>query len=688
MTIVRVVRNHGTVAAGGGGEEDDFVWETDFPDLASVVNFIWNSDVGNWDPTQSGADSQLITWRPNEGPVFGKHAMRMEDTTAAGDEIHAIWGRTFDPTKTSGDNSLSLEVLPGTAIYVRGRVMMSQARLDNDTGTGLKIVSITESANHTNVNQECFLGRLDGHLTPSIIGATTTSPAWDRTDIGGGDFDLMPGYNGGSSCLYSDVVGSDDYSGCWVFRGEEWMNFQITLIGGTAGGNNTYCKLEMQYMEDAAWTKVYERSNLNIASPYQNGSGHAMVGLWNRNEDHDALPAGCHHWFTDVSWGLTHRSPFDAINRAPSWFRDATILRPFDIPGTAAGTPLAANAALPSNWMTFNGMAVDQVRRRLYMTGNGGHASNASNESYLLDLAQESCAWDQQNAGSNRLGGSDPAEFNANADYADGSKKSDHTYNFEVCVAPGEIIFGCVAAPDTGGLSRPSTACYSWNEADLSNGRHGYTFRGKAHAAWDSQLSMVNSCACTDYRDGKYWFVSQNAFAAPNGVWSIDRANGYAITTYAGYDGFLEFPVWCCIVPHLNVLLVGTTENTIKRMSLSSPGTWAECDVSGLGIDDYYYHAAYYEQGRQVIGWMEDGNFIRVLTVPATAGGTYAWNTIALTSGGITIPDTPGPGNDDGGTQSRLNVMQNMGNGQGMIVYQRSASAPCIGIKLPRGPIT
>jgi hypothetical protein len=672
--------------------QDDILWETAFEAVTDVVNWIWNSDVGGFDPTQVGSDSQRITHRPNEGPVFGKHAMRIEDTTGAGDEIHSLWGRTFDATKTSGDNSFSYVVPPGTPIYVRGRLKISQERMDNDNGTGMKIVSITASANHTNTNQECFLGRLNGHLNPSIIGATSAFPKWDQIDLGGGDFDLMPGYNGGSSCLYSDVVGSGDYTGCWVLRAEEWMNFQITLIGGGVGSaNNTYCKLEMAYLEDTTWTTVFERSNLNISSDsggYEFCNGHAALCLWNRNEDHDELPPGCYHWFTDIRTSLTHSDPFTAIARPPSWFRDAVVLRPFNIPGTSTGTPLAANASIPSNWMSFNGMAVDQISRKLHMTGNGGHACDAGNEDYYLDLTQESCAWVRQNTGSNRTGGSDPSVVNLNGDYADGSKKSDHTYNTEVCVAPGEILFGCVAAPDTSGTSEDSSACWVWRESDLSNGRHGYTFLGKAHSTWSSQLSMVNSCACYDYRDGKYWIVTQNAFQAPNGVWSIDRNNSYAITTYGGYDGFLEFPVWCCIVPDLNVLLVGTTENTIHRMSLSSPGTWDECTVNGSGIDDYYYHAAYYEQGRQVIGWMEDGNFIRVLSVPSTAGGTYTWNLIGLTGGGVTIPDTPGPGEDEGGTQSRFNVVGNMGTGEGMIVYQRSRSAPCIGIKLPAGPIT
>ena len=679
-------------SAGGGNPPEQIIWETAFPDLASVVNFIFNSDFagGAFDPTQSSSDSQRITWRPNEGPSFGVNAMRIEDTTAPDDEIHALWGRTFDPAKTAGDNSFSYVISPGTPIYVRGRVMMSQNRLNNDTGTGLKIVSITASANHTNTNQECFLGRDAGRINPSIIGATSASPPWQYNSLGGSDFDLMPGYNGGSSCLYSDVVGSGDYSGCWVFRAEEWMNYQITLIsGGIGGANNTYVKLEMAYLEDTTWTKVFERSNLNISSDnggYEFCNGHAMVGLWNRNENHEGLPAGCNHWFTDTRLSLTHSDPFSPITRPPSWFRNATVLRPINVPGTATGTLLAANGSLPGNFLSFSGMAVDQVGRGLWMVRNGGHNDYYGNEAYYCDLLQETCSWTKIMNGSPVVDGSVPGP-NSVGYYADGSSRADHTYNIQVCTAPGEVYFGGFGAMASG-PGHPSSSAWKWRLSDLGNGRNGYTWLGKALTNLSS-LNTVNSCGCYDYRTGKYYFVAQDfwedaAGAGGAGVWSIDTRNGDTIQLIQSHDGSSEFPVWCAIVPHLNSMVVGCTNQSLKILNLSTL-TWTEKSVTGSGPDSWYYHAAYYEQGRQIIGWQEDGNKIRVLTVPNTVGGTWTWNLINLTSGGITIPGTSG---DETGTHSRFNVMGNMGNGQGCIFYQRGRNNALIAIPLPRGPIT
>lgn len=46
-------------------------------------------------------------------------------------------------------------------------------------------------------------------------------------------------------------------------------------------------------------------------------------------------------------------------------------------------------------------------------------------------------------------------------------------------------------------------------------------------------------------------------------------------------------------------------------------------------------------------------------------------------------PDAPDTSGDEAGTHSRFNVITNMGNGQGCIIYQPGRDTPCYFYKLP-----
>lgn len=646
------------------------IWATNFATEADVDNWRYtNENSQEWDPDSVESHSAKVAWRPNEG-VIGTNALRIEDTEVSDSPV--VWWRTLDNTKSSGDRTASYVVAPGTAIYLQARIKVNALRMDNTSGSGLKMAEIT-SAVSTNVNQECFIARVDGRPYPQIVGATSTqSDPWNYVDLGGGDFDMQPGSAYGQ-CLYSE---GPTGTGCWIIPPDEYVTYHLKLIGGTAGGQNTVVKLEVALSGDSSYTTIYDRTDNYMPAPYEDGNGYSAIALFNRNEDHTGLPAGCYHYFTEVIASLNPIACPTPIT-VPSWFTGATEKRWTAVPGTADATLLDAYGSLPSNFLSYSGATVDQDSRSLLMVGNGGHGDYYGNEAYRLDLTQETCAWERVNTPSTATGGDNSS--NGYGTYADGSKRADHTYNHQICTAPNTVYFPCLGAM-ADSVGPPSTACWKWREADLANGENGYTYLGKAHegASLPSGLSMVNSCSAYDRDSGLVWFVSQNAFQAPNGVWSIDTATD-TITTYAGYDGYVEFPVWCAIIPHLNCLLVGTASNTLKRMDLTTKA-WTSITSSGTGVTSVYYHAAYYEPGRQVFGWQEDGSSVRCLTVPDTVGGTWAWATKTAVSGGVTLSGTSG---DEAGTHSRFNVITNMGNGQGCIIYQPGRDTPCYFYKLP-----
>jgi hypothetical protein len=357
---------------------------------------------------------------------------------------------------------------------------------------------------------------------------------------------------------------------------------------------------------------------------------------------------------------------------APSYFTSAVPNRWEIVPGTESGTILAANPSLPSNACAYSGTAVSR-EGKIYFSG-GGHMLQANNSMYLLDLMGSGArTWTRFNAGSNNTSGD--FAWNGTGAYSDGSRVSDHTYGIMVAVGGGTIYFGAVCsgwAPAGGTFS--STAVWKWREADVGNGRHGYTYLGQAKTGSISGMGMVESYACWDEANHRVFVVINTGFQQPSPVWSIDTHND-AITAWNPYSGYAEYPGWCTVVPRLNVLLVGTQSNTLKRMDLNS-GVWSNCAVAGTGITARDCHAAYSPAADQVIGRLSgDGNAVRALMLPATASGTYTW----IVSNGSTGGASPGDvvSATDSGPYSRVNLIPNFGgSGNDMLTYVKGGSQP------------
>jgi hypothetical protein len=359
-------------------------------------------------------------------------------------------------------------------------------------------------------------------------------------------------------------------------------------------------------------------------------------------------------------------------NTAPSYFLNATPNRWEVVPGTDIGTIRAANPSLPSNACAYSGTAASPDGK-LYFSG-GGHALQSNNAMYVLNLlGSGSRSWMRFNAGSDNITGD--FTWNGTGAYTDGSRVSDHTYGATVAIGNGAVYFGSIGAgwaPATGTFG--SSAVWKWREADVANGRHGYTYLGKGRVGSISGMGVAECFACWDQANHRIFVVTQNAFQQPSPVWSVDTHND-AITIWGQYSGYEEFPAWCAVVPRLNVLLVGTDKNTLKRMNLTT-GEWSNCALVGNGIATRTCHAAYSPAADQIIGRLNgDGTAVRALILPATASGTYTWIVSNGSAGGVN-PGDPVAANDSG-PYSRVNLIPNLGNsGHDMLTYVKGGDTP------------
>jgi hypothetical protein len=662
--------------------------------VIKATRFINQSDVDNWRwvngtgavPSPSPGDAgERVAWVQNSGVIPGTPCLRIEDDTTGNNQV--TWAWNFDPAITSVNTTTSYIIAPGTTFYVQAFVKFNQTRWNNRAGSGQKIIDIG-SANINNTNQVVQFAPSFGNNYPEIEGATTASPAWGNISLSGGtDFDLMPGYPSGApgtssspgTCLYSTRP-----TGCLTISADIWYSVRFTINGGTAGGTNTLVKAEIKAQEDSSYTTFFYRNDLNIASPYQGGNGYSGLNLHNRDENHGAggIPVGCYIYFDQIIVSLQLPAVPMATSE-PTYFTNETTGRWAAVPGTTAGTILAAKGASASGMCAFSGAQV--VGRKFYAVGMGGHADYGGNDCYSLDLsANSTTAWTSLIADSSPSGGNEG--FNAVGDWSDGSRRADHTYNIGVGTTNGAIYFPAFGAMASS-LGYPSTAAWKWRESQISNGRHGFDYLGKAFAidplAGGSLATVYSgSASAYDPRTRLVWYTNLYGWStSPDAIWSI-ATDTDTITTYDGHGEFAAVGVWAAFIPEFNAFVVGTNSGSVHYMDVTTH-SWSSATVTGSPPTDYTagYAVHYYQAGHQLISWPLSGTSITVCDLPYSPTGTWAFRTKTAVGGGST-PDAP-----FSTPHNRLNIVQDMGNGSGAIVYLPDNGAPVYFWKLPRGSI-
>lgn len=374
----------------------------------------------------------------------------------------------------------------------------------------------------------------------------------------------------------------------------------------------------------------------------------------------------------------------------PSWFSGASDNTLTAVPGTSTGNIAAvAEAISPPNTNTgsdqasimtaWGSVACDTDHKALLSVANGGHNDWAGNETYKLLLTAESCAWERV---TRRSTASDPTQaFNASIARGDGSRAADHAYSNRQ-YANGRVYMtaGCAYA---GSLGYETTEVWYWAEADIGNGRLGYTNLGLAGTCNGSDPALVESNNAYDPIGGKVWHIPQNASSPNDSYWSVDVSTD-AITTYTVGLPYNFTAAWVVCIPALRILLGrGDVDhsNALYRLDLTNPsGGWTSCTESGtprsVAQDGAVFHAAAGSNGKVYVWPATGGTTIYTLTIPASADGTYAWSSASLAGSA--------PTQTINGTHKKFGIFEDF-YGRCMLVFVTSVTNAVYFVKVATG---
>lgn len=656
-------------------------------DSSTVYPFLFTNESGAFDPTRAQPLSSLIRMSSGTGYRTGTDALEIEENGGTTDPSPNYIHLNFDSSYVAGNLTPSVIVPPGVPVINNFVVWSNTARLTSGNwgdGDGLKIAYVTV-AGFSFSAQEMLFSRFYGrqHFQLENSAAAPTSP-WRYRDFGA-TIDEQPGKDG-AVCLYP---GSDPVA-CLYTEANEWLPIRLTLIGGTAGASNTIARGEVLLPGDQEYTQFFYRDDLYMPF-YEGGNGYSGFILINRNEHKSTNSAtGMLHRFNDwiVTKGTLTPPPKPDGDFAPGYARSATAKRWNIVPGSTAGTQAAAWSGVNT---VYGGSAVDQRARKQYVAP-GGHSVGIHNAILTFDWMQESCAWVREFTGT-AAGSAGDYTTNGTGAFSNGSRISDHTYNSMAVGDDGNIYFPALTTGDgpLSGQTFWTTNSWKWDPTLKTNSQHGYSQLSTGRlwpGAYPFFNTMVSSCSCYDPVRRNVWFFGQDSIqAGPTGDfmwWRIDtnhRANGstgqfYSLhksTSATGNPG--GTPAWATVVPRLNVLLLQMTGGGLLRMDLDTK-VWSTCTVTGgTNAPVLTTESAHYVlRADQVIGRKQnDGANLRVLTLPSTASGTYAWASVSPVAGGVTPPEATEAAEHH--MYTKFNVIQDIGNGNALLGFTPTVSS-------------
>ena len=309
------------------------------------------------------------------------------------------------------------------------------------------------------------------------------------------------------------------------------------------------------------------------------------------------------------------------------------------IPGTATGTIAAVmpggipggDASIVDAW---NCPIIDTNLMEL-RHGGGGHGDYGGNEIYACPLSGPTNAFRRLMNPTVPTGTTDAAVNGTNAT-SSGAMATFHTYG-NVEFFDGRTWFMGGSSSQSSG--NPTSAIWSWAEADLANGRNGYTYHGKGAPGWVDggfyNPNVFDAWCAVDTARREIWEIPQAATgtAAHPGAWKI-HADTKAITTYTFASPYGHFPGWVVHIPALDILLCcGDPTYSLSPglwyLPLENPsGGWVQITnvtgtLQGRLADSAVFHAGAGANGKVYV-W-RGGNTVYPLTIPASRTGTFAF---------------------------------------------------------------
>lgn len=379
--------------------------------------------------------------------------------------------------------------------------------------------------------------------------------------------------------------------------------------------------------------------------------------------------------------GTSSTNPCNAPGTAPAWFTgmgDKTWAAPLSNWLGASGVkdPLAdttnagndGHSALISNW---TGMLADEERRTIAMLGNGGHAGYNGNEVYSCDLGLNPPAWVRRRNATPSVPGVDMTKW------PDGRPVSDHTAQLQ-CAGGGRWFKFGLASTNYNGWAHYE----SWWEYSLAT--EDYINRSSSAYSLSSSVLAVDGLALFDSIDRNFLIFHKN-FVSP-GIGVVD-SDTLALKQGANPGGFGTSNTLTAAIDTRRRLLLVRMDIGCEVWNLETftkLGTITPSGAQPTLHSSLYYH----EPSDAFITW-DGGSGIRKLKPTANAQGTnytaLAWSTVTPAGGSTATPPGSGPGQ---GMYNKVQLLQNMGNGQSALVIVPQYAAPDVFVfKLPSAGI-
>lgn len=344
-------------------------------------------------------------------------------------------------------------------------------------------------------------------------------------------------------------------------------------------------------------------------------------------------------WFT----ALAHKEIGTPVG---NWLGDAAVRDPnYNV------QPYAATTGHQAIVIAYTGMGADQTRRMIFLPGNGGHADYAGNEVYACDLGLESPVWTRRRDASGPPVSNDEQ---VHEEWADGTPPSDHTCNY-IIEAEGQWYKVGLGSPNwlggpagtKGWQFDPDTDSWIDNGNIWLDDNYGLVGCG----VWDQvnrHLIKITPTGnpCVQFIDIDTMTQVKTAGADP--------ASSSVIS--ADIDPVRRMLVWRTGTDYTTLLFVMDLNNTAAG--------WFTVPMTGTApgaTHRFYWHGP----SGAFLSW--DTNHGLMKMTPTLSGSTYTgavWSTVTGLTGATPVM----PGTVAGGMWSKVQKIDDMGNGDSAIV--------------------
>lgn len=355
----------------------------------------------------------------------------------------------------------------------------------------------------------------------------------------------------------------------------------------------------------------------------------------------------------------------------------------------------------------WTGGCANQTAREVYLPAQGGHSGYFNTDIWALNLGADVPAWQRIWAVSpasvegSELGYNPPSFGNA-----DGSPRTMHGWFHVFCDNKGRLWLTGIDANPSGSWG---TNCYSIDRNDLSAGwmYHGRLYPSIPGGSPGSSFGWQAGAGAFDPNAGTRGQIWKRAdFYVAKGVVSLDCATAVAAgqqsastgpqtpgtAYYDNRDVTGAAPAPSVITPDRHwIQLLGAGTPSIEVMDLANPDNlFTKINPSG---------SATVPEGSGAV-WHAASNAVLVYSVPGASGApsptihklalngsnpvtaSYAWSAVANDASNSVTPSSD-RGSQMQGIYSKLQIINDMGNGQSALVVMCGYAGPTFVYKLP-----